>query len=84
MMSWGTTTVEIKSGYGLDPKSEIKMLEAVAEIGERHRLTVVATFLGAHSYPPEFSKDHDGYIARLLAHFKCSLHHDDCDTELAY
>ena len=62
MMQHGTTTVEIKSGYGLDEDSEIKMLEAIHELSEEHFMTIVPTFLGAHAIPPEYSTNPDEYV----------------------
>jgi imidazolonepropionase len=50
----GVTTVEVKSGYGLETATEIKMLEVAAEIGRRHPVDVMATFLGAHEVPAEY------------------------------
>ncbi len=66
MMRHGTTTVEIKSGYGLDVESEIKMLEAINELAREELMTVVPTFIGAHAYPPEFRDNHAGYVALIL------------------
>lgn len=51
----GVATVEIKSGYGLDRDTELRMLEAARELGRRHGVSVVTTFLGAHAVAPEFS-----------------------------
>lgn len=51
MLKLGTTTVEIKTGYGLDLKTELKMLEAIAEIDKAHAIDIVPTFLGAHAVP---------------------------------
>jgi imidazolonepropionase len=62
MLQHGTTTVEIKSGYGLDADSEIKMLEAIHELADEHFMTVVPTFLGAHAIPPEHKSDPTRYI----------------------
>ncbi len=62
MMQHGTTTVEIKSGYGLDEQSEIKMLETIAELHKEHFMTIVPTFLGAHAVPPEFRERREEYI----------------------
>lgn len=62
MMKHGTTTVEIKTGYGLDVDSEIKMLEAINEVADEEMAGVVPTFLGAHAVPPEFQSDPDGYV----------------------
>ncbi|HXG01761.1 MAG TPA: imidazolonepropionase [Bacteroidota bacterium] len=62
MMQHGTTTVEIKSGYGLDVDSEIKMLEAINELKDEEVITVVPTFIGAHAYPPEFKENKRAYV----------------------
>ena len=65
MMKHGTTTVEIKSGYGLSEDSEIKMLEAITELADEHYATIRTTFLGAHAFPPEFRDHHTDYIDLL-------------------
>jgi imidazolonepropionase len=62
MLSWGTTTLEIKSGYGLDFKNEIKLLEAANELREESIASIVITFLGAHAVPPEHRDDRETYI----------------------
>ncbi len=66
MMKHGTTTVEIKTGYGLDMDTEIKMLEAIHELSEEEMATVVPTFIGAHAVPPEFKKDVEGYVRLVV------------------
>lgn len=53
--SFGVTTCEIKSGYGLDFDTEIKCLEVLQELNEKHPVDVVPTFMGAHALPPEYS-----------------------------
>lgn len=58
----GVTTVEIKSGYGLDLETETKMLRVARLLGERFPVTVCPTYLGAHALPPEFEGDSEGYI----------------------
>jgi len=58
----GVTTVEIKSGYGLDLDSELKMLRVARTLGEKSDIDVVATFLGAHAVPPEYNGDPEGYL----------------------
>ena len=63
LMAEGVTTIEIKSGYGLDGDSECKMLRVARRIGERLPLTVLKTFLGAHALPPEYEGRADDYIA---------------------
>lgn len=65
MMHHGTTTVEIKSGYGLSPESEMKMLEVISDLKRDHYATVVATFLGAHAFPPEYKDNKQGYVDRI-------------------
>jgi imidazolonepropionase len=63
LMSEGVTTVEIKSGYGLDTANEIKMLRVAAALERELGLRVHKTFLGAHALPPEFAGRADDYIA---------------------
>ncbi len=58
----GVTTVEIKSGYGLDPESELKMLRVIRRLAEELSVTVQATHLGAHALPPEFAGRPDDYV----------------------
>lgn len=62
LLSEGVTTVESKSGYGLDCESEIKLLEVNRMLDEHHPISVQSTFLGAHALPPEYREDADGYI----------------------
>ena len=62
----GTGAIEIKSGYGLSVEGELKMLRVIKKLKERSALSIKATFLGAHSYPPEFREDHQGYIDLLI------------------
>ncbi|MFH0990662.1 MAG: imidazolonepropionase [bacterium] len=66
MMQYGTTTAEIKSGYGLDFDSEIKMLEAIHELSREHLMTISSTFLGAHAVPPEFREKREEYIHEVI------------------
>jgi imidazolonepropionase len=54
MLAHGTTTVEAKTGYGLDTENELKMLEAIRQLDEAHPVDLVPTFLGAHSIPAEY------------------------------
>jgi imidazolonepropionase len=64
MGAQGTTTAEVKSGYGLDHDTELAMLDAV---GARHAIETAATFLGAHAIGPEWGDDADGYLDFVLA-----------------
>jgi imidazolonepropionase len=63
LVDHGVTTVEIKSGYGLDVESELRMLEIARSLAETASVTVHTTLLGAHSLPPEFRDDREGYLA---------------------
>lgn len=65
LIAEGLTTIEVKSGYGLDTPSEIAMLRAARRLGEERNVRVVTTFLGAHALPPEFAGDPDGYIDHI-------------------
>ena len=65
LMAEGVTTMEVKSGYGLDRDSELKSLRAARRLGEVRPLSVSTTFLGAHAIPPEAKGDGDGYIATV-------------------
>lgn len=58
----GVTTVEIKSGYGLDLENELKQLEAAGALAERGHVRVQRTFLGLHALPPEFKDDRAAYV----------------------
>jgi len=58
----GVTTVEIKSGYGLDLETELKQLEAAGELAARANVRVKRTFLGLHALPPEFKEDRAAYV----------------------
>jgi imidazolonepropionase len=62
----GTTTVEIKSGYGLGLEHELKMLRIIRSLGQAGLLRVVPTFLGAHEFPDEFREDREAYIDLLI------------------
>jgi imidazolonepropionase len=66
LQSEGVTTVEIKSGYGLETASELKMLRVARELEQNHPVTVHATFLGAHALPPEFQGRSDAFIDLVI------------------
>lgn len=61
----GVTTMEIKSGYGLDLENELKMLRVARQLGNIYPISIATSFLGAHALPPEFTGDADGYINHL-------------------
>lgn len=63
LLADGVTTLEIKSGYGLDLATERRMLRVARRIGKALGLTVRTSFLGLHALPPEYRDDRDGYVA---------------------
>jgi imidazolonepropionase len=65
LLAEGVTTVEIKSGYGLDLETEAKMLRAARRLGWQAKISVSATFLGAHALPPEYAGRPDDYIRHV-------------------
>ena len=67
MLSFGVTTVEGKSGYGLDHDTEIKQLEVLEHLNQIHYVDVISTFLGAHAVLPEFKGKEEAFIDFLLA-----------------
>ena len=64
MLAHGTTTVEVKSGYGLDAETELRMLEVIDTANARHPVDVVATFMGAHAVPT--GRDAEAYTAEVI------------------
>ena len=58
----GTTTIEAKSGYGLDTESELKSLSVIHKVHKSHAIDLIPTFMGSHAFPQEFADDHDGYV----------------------
>lgn len=67
LIAEGATTVEVKSGYGLDLGTEQRMLLAARRLGELRPVSIVTSFLGAHALPPEYAGNADGYIDHLAA-----------------
>ncbi|MDA8747787.1 imidazolonepropionase [Litoreibacter sp.] len=63
LVAEGVCTVEIKSGYGLDTETELRMLRAARRLAEMRAVTIKTSFLGAHAVPPDFSGREDAYIA---------------------
>ncbi|MBT8247859.1 MAG: imidazolonepropionase [Acidimicrobiia bacterium] len=66
MLGMGTTTVEVKSGYGLEVETELRMLEVANSIAEYVPIDVVTTFLGAHVVPAEYEDDRDAYLRLIV------------------
>ncbi len=63
-IAWGTTSIEIKSGYGLDSENELKILRVIKRLREEVAIDIIPTFLGAHAIPPEKSKE--AYIDEII------------------
>lgn len=85
MLAQGVTTVECKSGYGLDPENELKQLRATRDLNQRHPVELVATYLGAHALPAEFDGRPDDFIdaisePKLLSHIVTSGLAEFCDV----
>ena len=66
LIAEGVSTLEVKSGYGLDIESELKMLRVARRLGRLRKLTVVTSWLAAHALPPEFAGDRAGYIEHVV------------------
>ncbi|MCA6440303.1 MAG: imidazolonepropionase [Chitinophagaceae bacterium] len=66
LMRLGTGAIEIKSGYGLSTANEIKMLRVIQRVKAAAPIPVKASFLGAHTYPPTYKKDHEAYIRLII------------------
>ena len=67
MLSWGVTTIEGKSGYGLTLKDETKMLKVLNVLNKEHDIDIVPTFLGAHEIPEEYKNKPDEYVALICS-----------------
>nr|AUN37262.1 imidazolonepropionase [uncultured bacterium] len=82
MLACGTTLCEIKTGYGLDVETELKMLRVIFEMAQMHKVEVVPTVLAAHAVPPEFAGDTVGYVElvcneilpRAMEYYSSSTH----------
>ena len=76
MMAHGTTSVEIKSGYGLNLETERKQLSVIDSLWLGHDMDIVATFMGAHAIPPEYTNNTEGYVSYLINEMipKIALH----------
>ena len=65
MIALGTTTLEAKSGYGLNTRSELQQLRVIKRLAEELPITIIPTFMGAHEYPAEYKNDHATYLKIL-------------------
>ena len=66
VMQLGTGAIEIKSGYGLTVKGELKMLRVIKKLSQNYKIKIKATFLGAHAFPLDFKNNHQGYIDEII------------------
>jgi imidazolonepropionase len=66
MIEYGTTTIEAKSGYGLNLESELKMLRVIKRLNDTMPIEIVSTFMGAHEFPLEYRQNRVGYIDLLI------------------
>jgi imidazolonepropionase len=64
-MEWGTTCIEIKSGYGLDLKNELKMLRVIDRLKKAYPIRIIPTFMGAHAIPAEHKADSDKFVDEI-------------------
>ncbi len=84
-LAHGTTTMEIKSGYGLDLENELKMLEVIAELGLRQPVELVPTFMGAHAIPPGMSaQEQTQRVIEMLPHVQGKAEYCDVFCEGGY
>ena len=74
MQQDGVTTIEIKSGYGLNYENERKMLRVIRQIGEKLPMTVKSTCLAAHALPPEYKDQSNAYIEHICTEMLPKLH----------
>jgi imidazolonepropionase len=73
LMAEGVTTIEIKSGYGLQLEAERRLLEVARKLGENLAVSVKKTFLGLHALPPEFAADRRGFVAKVTGPWLTAL-----------
>ncbi|RUA09518.1 MAG: imidazolonepropionase [Fusobacteria bacterium] len=66
MLSYGVTTIEAKSGYGLDRETELKQLEVTKKLNEDHPIDLISTYLGAHAMPPEYKNNREIFINQII------------------
>ena len=83
-ISQGITTLEIKSGYGLNFENERKLLQVIIFLNEIYPIEIISTFLGAHTFPAEYKNDHQGYvddiINKMIPHFAEQKLAEFCDA----
>jgi imidazolonepropionase len=74
LITEGVTTIEIKSGYGLDLENEMKSLKAARALGGERPVTIRTTFLGAHALPPDANGDKAAYITKVVDEILPAIH----------
>jgi len=80
MMLYGVTTIEAKSGYGLDLLNEVKQLEVAKKINETHPVFIKSTYMGAHAAPKEYKDNKPGYINQIIEDMKYIKNHHLADA----
>jgi imidazolonepropionase len=84
MLACGTTTAEVKSGYGLDVTSELRILRAIRTLAERQPIELTATFMGAHEIPMDYRDRRDDYVRLIVDEMLPAVAHDQlaewCDV----
>lgn len=73
-ISLGTTTIEAKSGYGLDTESELKSLKVIEKINNNHPIDIVPTFMGAHAFPREFRENKEAFVSLICEEMIPAVH----------
>jgi imidazolonepropionase len=68
MLLFGVTTIEAKSGYGLNLETEIKQLKVAKALNEQHPIDIVSTYMGAHAIPKEYLSDRNAYVEMIIDH----------------
>ena len=84
LLAEGVTTIEIKSGYGLDSKTEMRMLRAARRLAQEREVEVVTSFLGAHALPPEANGDKEQYIDEVCSMIPAIAHERLADAVDAF
>jgi len=80
MLAHGSTTIEVKTGYGLTVADELKTLNAIAMLDADHPVTLIPTFLGAHAIPTEYKDDPDGYVDLVVEEMLPAVKSISCDV----
>ena len=73
-ISLGTTTIEAKSGYGLDTESELKSLKVIEKINNNHPIDIVPTFMGAHAFPKDFLENKEAFVRLICEEMIPAVH----------